>query len=144
MHRQRADAEWTLTLLNSKVADAERHLAVLLGKAYEPDPAVDQVISLSRVNFACKEGEFVVLVGEPGSGASTFLHALLGGVKTLSGSVALEGSVAYHPQVPFVKNDTVKNNIMLGSEATTSDGIYKQALGALGLQDKLEQLDQDL
>ena len=154
MHMELTDADWNIAMLRSKVADAERHLATLQGKDYEMVPTAqdgDQesnIIALSRVDFVCKEGEFVVLVGDVGSGKSTLLDALLGNVDTIAGSVALDGSVAYHPQMPFVANDTVKNNVLLAppeADDTISDDSYRQALASLNLsEDLVQQIDHDL
>lgn len=61
----------------------------------EPTPV------LSDISLTVRRGELVVVVGEVGAGKSSMLQALLGELRTLSGSVSLAAgtTVAYTAQV---------------------------------------------
>lgn len=47
-------------------------------------------------------------------GKSSFLSALLGEMAKLRGQVRVSGSIALVPQVPWILNATVKDNILFG------------------------------
>lgn len=71
-------------------------------------------LSLSRVSLTAKKGELVAIVGAVGSGKSSVLSSLLGELRICYGALAMKGKVAYVPQVPFIQNATVKDNILFG------------------------------
>lgn len=65
---------------------------------------------------------FIQLIGTVGSGKSSLLHLILGelaidtegGTEQPEPQKVINGSVAYVPQVPFILNETVRNNILFG------------------------------
>lgn len=66
-------------------------------------------------NVALKRGEILAVCGPVGSGKSTFVKGLIDEVPTLVGSrVSIQGSVALVPQLPFVLNATLRDNILFG------------------------------
>ena len=71
---------------------------------------LENLLALRRVQFKCKRGELIAVVGAVGSGKSTLINSLIGEVRILSGSVGVKGRLAYVPQLPFIMNDTVKGN----------------------------------
>ena len=70
----------------------------------------------SGISFNITRGEFIVVVGEIGSGKSSLLSALVGEMRRLKGLVELGGKVAFCPQVSWIQNVTLKNNILFGKE----------------------------
>eukprot|EP00760_Papus_ankaliazontas_P006663 PhM_4_TR1312/c0_g1_i2/m.52757/K05673/ABCC4; ATP-binding cassette, subfamily C (CFTR/MRP), member 4 len=68
--------------------------------------------SLQDVSFHVNPGEVVALVGKVGSGKSSILECLLGEFTPQSGGVHISGKIAYASQVPWMMNDTVRNNIV--------------------------------
>ena len=73
-------------------------------------------MSLSDVSCKVRKGSLVAVVGMVGSGKSSLLSAILGNMRRCSGTVCVEGSVAYVPQQAWIQNLTVKDNILFGSE----------------------------
>ncbi|ODV62384.1 ATP-binding cassette glutathione S-conjugate transporter YCF1 ASCRUDRAFT_74772, partial [Ascoidea rubescens DSM 1968] len=71
-------------------------------------------VALSNLNFIARKGDLHCIVGKVGSGKSSFLQCLLGDIYKLKGSVELHGKVAYVPQVSWIMNGTVKENILFG------------------------------
>lgn len=154
LNEQLEQTEKDLLLVKAMLADAEDQLAKLEGrpihKRYgtssssltsleqsggdEENPA--KVLSLRRLNFECKEGEFIVVVGRVGSGKSTFLKAILGEVGKVTGEVKVCGKVAYCDQKPFIMNDTVKGNILFG-KSSQNDELYNLAIDASSLRHDL-------
>lgn len=70
----------------------------------------------NNISFKINRGEFIVVVGEIGSGKSSLLSALVGEMRRERGFVELGGAVAFCPQVPWIQNATLKNNILFGKE----------------------------
>ena len=87
-------------------------------------------MSLSDVSCKVRKGSLVAVVGMVGSGKSSLLSAVLGDMRRCSGSVCVEGSVAYVPQQAWIQNLTVKDNILFGSEY--EDGFYSEVGTTIG------------
>jgi len=64
-----------------------------------------------------KKGEFVVVLGNNGSGKSTFIYSILQeSQQTSDTEVKVRGSVSFLSQTPWVITDTIKENIVFGDE----------------------------
>ena len=57
------------------------------------------------------------IVGTVGSGKSSLISSMLGDMEKTSGFVNVKGKVAYVPQVAWMQNTTLENNILFGQEA---------------------------
>lgn len=57
-------------------------------------------------------GEFIGVVGRVGSGKSTLLYSILGEIDKVSGTVARKGTIAYIPQVSWLRSATIRDNII--------------------------------
>jgi ATP-binding cassette subfamily C (CFTR/MRP) protein 1 len=158
---QLEQTEKELLLLKARLTDAEEQVAQLEGRkpfrSYGSSISVssmasmasdgkgnnktspEKMLCLRRVNFECKEGEFVVVVGSVGSGKSTLLRSVLGEVQLVSGETGVRGKVAYFDQKPFVMNDTVEGNILFGKPKDDEE-LYKEALACCSLKHDLELL----
>ncbi|CAL5029968.1 unnamed protein product [Urochloa decumbens] len=74
--------------------------------------------TLSNVNLDVPVGSLVAIVGSTGEGKTSLISAMLGEIPPVSGSdtsVVIRGSVAYVPQVSWIFNATVRDNILFGS-----------------------------
>ena len=81
---------------------------------------------LKNINFSIKKHEFLGIVGETGSGKSTFVDLLIGLIKPDSGSVSVDKkdinkeayfwkkSLGYVPQNLYLLDDSIKKNIAFG------------------------------
>lgn len=99
---------------------------------------------INSLSFTLNKGDTIGIVGPSGSGKSTLISIILGLLKPTEGQVLLDGvSVdelaaqdyfSYVPQLPFIANDTLLNNIVYpGSE---NNIIYiKELMASLGLSD---------
>eukprot|EP01104_Vermistella_antarctica_P005283 TRINITY_DN1574_c0_g1_i1.p1 TRINITY_DN1574_c0_g1~~TRINITY_DN1574_c0_g1_i1.p1 ORF type:complete len:1537 (+),score=433.37 TRINITY_DN1574_c0_g1_i1:133-4611(+) len=72
--------------------------------------------TLSGVTVNVKKGSLVVVIGKVGAGKSSFLSALLGEMQRVSGQCGVKGSIAYVPQTAWIKNSTLRENIIFGKE----------------------------
>ena len=69
---------------------------------------------LKNINCEIKKGEFVCVIGEVGCGKSSLLQAILNCMIPLSGNSKLyvNGSISYVSQIPWIRNATIKDNIL--------------------------------
>ncbi|CAI2355592.1 unnamed protein product [Caenorhabditis sp. 36 PRJEB53466] len=94
--------------------------------------------TLHDITFNIKRGQLVAIVGRVGSGKSSLLHALLGEMNKLSGSVQVNGSVAYVPQQAWIQNLSLRNNILFNKPYDQLH--YQNIINACALTQDLESL----
>ncbi|KAL5288615.1 ABCC4.2 family protein [Megaselia abdita] len=71
---------------------------------------------LKELNIRITENQIVGVIGEVGSGKSTFLDTLLGEVPIVNGKLAINGKISYASQQPWVFEGTIRDNIVFTSE----------------------------
>ena len=73
-------------------------------------------ITLKNINFMVKPGEVLGVIGEVGSGKSSLLQAILNCLILLNPNecdgVHIKGKIGYVSQIPWIQNETIKNNIL--------------------------------
>ena len=69
---------------------------------------------LHDVDFHAQSEQLVCLIGEVGSGKTSFLLSIAGETSITEGSREVHGRVAYVEQEPFILSDTVRSNILFG------------------------------
>ncbi|XP_010488818.1 PREDICTED: ABC transporter C family member 13-like [Camelina sativa] len=74
----------------------------------------DYNLTIKHVSLRVPKGSFVAVIGEVGSGKTSLLNSLLGEMQCVHGSILLNGSVAYVPQVPWILSGTLRENILFG------------------------------
>ena len=69
---------------------------------------------LNGIDVSISKGKLVFVVGEIGSGKSSLLHAVMGNIQPITNEteVFVNGSVSYVSQIPWIQNDTVRNNVL--------------------------------
>ncbi|WP_372441447.1 ABC transporter ATP-binding protein [Plantactinospora mayteni] len=100
-------------------------------------PAPGSVPVLHDVSFTVPAGRTVALVGPTGSGKSTIVSLAVRLVDPDAGTVTLDevdvraltaaslaGTTALVAQVPFVFDDTIRENITLGRDGITDDDVW--------------------
>ena len=100
---------------------------------------VDYDLTLKNINLEVKPGELVAIVGEVGCGKSSLLQALINELILLNpkecDGVHINGRVGYAAQIPWIQNDTIRNNILFSKPF--DEEKYNNVL-------KLCQLNEDL
>ena len=93
---------------------------------------------LKNINFEIKKGEFICIIGEVGSGKSSLLQALLNSMLPLSGNskIYLNGSISYVSQIPWIRNATIKDNILFYQ--SYDEERYNQIINISELRQDLE------
>ncbi|XP_060620764.2 ATP-binding cassette sub-family C member 3 isoform X1 [Anolis sagrei] len=94
--------------------------------------------ALKDINWLVPNGSLVAVVGHVGCGKSSLVSALLGEMEKLHGEVAVKGSVAYVPQLAWIQNATLKDNILFGQPH--NEQKYQMVLEACALKQDLEML----
>ncbi|XP_027504549.1 multidrug resistance-associated protein 1-like isoform X1 [Corapipo altera] len=93
---------------------------------------------LKNLSVKIPEGSLVAVVGQVGSGKSSFLSAVLGEMEKLEGTVQRRGSVAYVSQQAWIQNDSLQENILFGADLNRP--YYNLVLESCALLPDLEQL----
>ncbi|XP_054255801.1 ATP-binding cassette sub-family C member 2-like [Indicator indicator] len=93
---------------------------------------------LKNLNVSIPEGSLVAVVGQVGSGKSSFLSAVLGEMEKLEGTVQRRGSVAYVSQEAWIQNGSLQENILFGANLNRT--YYELVLESCALLPDLDQL----
>ena len=80
----------------------------------DEDRVSGSVPILHNVNISICHGSLTAVVGNVGSGKSSFLSAIIGEMVCVSGEVFRNGSIAYCAQQPWVQTSTIQENILFG------------------------------
>ncbi|THU71177.1 hypothetical protein C4D60_Mb08t32790 [Musa balbisiana] len=97
--------------------------------------------TLANVNVDIPVGSLVAIVGSTGEGKTSLISAMLGELTPVAGtdtSVTIRGTVAYVPQVSWIFNATVRENILFGSPFQPLQ--YEKAIEVTSLQHDLDLL----
>ncbi len=112
---------------------------------------------LNQVSFNIRKGESVALIGASGAGKTTLADIILGLLKPQEGTVEVDGIdiftipviwaqiVGYVPQMVFLKDDTIRNNVAFGiKEEEINDNDIWHSLEQAQLKDFVEKLPHKL
>ncbi len=101
------------------------------------DSSLPPTLGLPRISL--DSGKLIAIIGQVGAGKSSLLASVVGEMEKKEGSVTLRGRVAYAPQVPFIKNATLRDNITFG--LPFDQDKYDNVLEACALLPDLATLD---
>lgn len=110
--------------------------------------AYDKELILDKVNFTLKNSDKVLIIGESGSGKSTFIKLLLDLYKPISGEITVNNSennksyYSYVPQKVELFNVSIRDNITLGR--IISDDKILKILNKLEMSDFIDKLPNGL
>lgn len=134
-------------------------------KIYRSRFGKNDLEALKSVNFTVEAGEYIAIMGESGSGKSTFLHLLAGVDKPSSGDIFIEDKnitklnkedltifrrrnigVIYQ-FFNLIPNINVKKNILLPillDDKKVDQEYFDEILSILGIKDKLNRFPKEL
>lgn len=94
----------------------------------------DTVSVLQKVSLRVRKGEFIGIMGPNGGGKTTLLKLLMGFLTPTQGSISVQGTIGYVPQVHRTDRDfpiTLYELVLLGALSKTSFwGTYPKAIKA--------------
>ncbi|XP_044496374.1 ABC transporter C family member 12-like isoform X2 [Mangifera indica] len=95
--------------------------------------------TLLDINLDIPAGSLVGIVGGTGEGKTSLISAMLGELPPLAdANVVMRGTVAYVPQVSWIFNATLRENILFGSEFDSTK--YWKAIDVTALEHDLDLL----
>jgi ABC-type transport system involved in cytochrome bd biosynthesis fused ATPase/permease subunit len=89
-------------------------------------------------NFCCEDASLTVLVGSTGCGKTGLLRALLGDLVPDRGVLFVDGSISYVAQTPWIRNASIRANILF--HRPFKQVWYEKVLTACALGPDLEVL----
>lgn len=111
---------------------------------------------LQDISFIIKEGNKVTIAGKTGVGKTTLVNILMRLYPIKSGRILIGGkdiqkiriqdirkNISYISQTPYILNDTLKNNIILGDKTITDEEI-KTATYEIGFEKVLNKFPKGL
>jgi hypothetical protein len=117
-NRNGATAAVTATDSNTAISYSNRHAAFEL-----------------HLDFTVMPSELIAVVGSVATGKSALISAILNDMTRISGSVTVNGSIAYVAQTAFICNMTLRHNILFG--AHYDQERYNAVLHACALTDDI-------
>lgn len=98
---------------------------------------VNESFGLHNINLSIGKGELIFIVGEVGSGKTSLFHSILGNMHpSKSSKITINGSISYVSQIPWIQNESLKNNILFYKEYNEEQ--YNKAIEAAILKRDLE------
>ncbi|XP_051154764.1 probable multidrug resistance-associated protein lethal(2)03659 isoform X2 [Leptopilina boulardi] len=70
--------------------------------------------TLNKINFKAMNGLITAVIGQVGSGKSSFFHAILRELPLTSGSLCVKGKIAYVSQEAWIFASSIRQNILFG------------------------------
>ncbi|KAK1752219.1 ABC multidrug transporter [Echria macrotheca] len=101
----------------------------------------DGNVLLRDVNLKVRHGSFHMITGLVGCGKTTLLSAIMGQVPLAQGSIRVsESSVAYCAQSPWLRNATVRENVIGGTEFGYDLDWFSKVVAACALDKDFESI----
>ncbi|KAK3910281.1 Multidrug resistance-associated protein 5 [Frankliniella fusca] len=104
--------------------------------AFEGDN--NEAAALRNINMTVKKGALIGVCGSVGSGKTSLLSAITGGMICVSGDLQVNGSVAIVSQQAWIFNETLRENIIFG--LPYDETRYRRTIEVCSLQRDLELL----
>ena len=75
-----------------------------------------EIWMLKDINFRCKPGELVIVIGSVGSGKTGLFLGILNELSQVSGEMGLKGNISFASEEPWIVSGTIRENILMGLE----------------------------
>ncbi|KAJ7172563.1 multidrug resistance-associated ABC transporter [Mycena filopes] len=98
----------------------------------------EKPFELKNLKFSVPKGSFIAIVGKVGSGKSSILQAMIGEMRRTSGTVVFGGTIAYVPQTAWIRNATLRQNVLFGQRE--DEDKFRKIIRACSLEHDLEVL----
>lgn len=151
------------------ISDINSKQKISFGEAPAPFPLNDRIVFdhvsfmypdgtenvISDIVLSIKKGERIGIVGASGEGKTTFVNMLLGFLEPNEGKIMVDGgdisqnvkgwmkNIGYIPQMIFLVDDSIRNNIIFGAEEASDERIW-EILKIVKLDKYVQSLDAGL
>lgn len=110
---------------------------------------------ISDISLTIMKGEKIGIIGASGEGKTTFVNVLLGFLEPNEGKIVVDGgdirqsvkgwmqNIGYIPQMIFLVDDTIRNNIVFGTKDASDERIW-EILKIVKLDKFVQSLDRGL
>ncbi|KAH9298011.1 hypothetical protein KI387_029693, partial [Taxus chinensis] len=98
----------------------------------------DEMSILKNINLNFRPSSLIAVVGKVGSGKSALLSCILGEMQKVTGTVKVNGSIAYVAQSAWIQNSTIQDNILFGKDMNSTK--YINTLEVCALDNDLSQM----
>lgn len=107
--------------------------------AAEGNQSPSEPFKLREINMEVRRGELVTVIGRVGSGKTSLLNSMLGEMKHVAGHLTRNASaLSYVSQRPWIRNATVRDNIVCGQPFDRE--LYDDVIRVCALTDDLRVL----
>ncbi|KAL5281122.1 ABCC2.2 family protein [Megaselia abdita] len=89
-------------------------------------------VTIKNINIKAPKNSLIAIVGTVGSGKTSVISAMLGEMDKMKGYVNTVGKVAYVPQQAWIRNCTLRDNILFGLPYDRKK--YNQVINACALK----------
>ncbi|KZP34073.1 multidrug resistance-associated ABC transporter, partial [Athelia psychrophila] len=117
------------------VTDGEKEEDVVVEEKVQQE---EKPFELKNLKMKVPKGAFVAIVGRVGSGKSSVLQGLIGEMRSTRGEVIFGGPAAYVPQTAWIRNSTLRENILFGQP--DDEKRFRDVIRACSLEHDLEML----
>jgi len=93
--------------------------------------SLEEVPVLYDLTMNVLKGSLVAIIGEVGAGKSSLLSSFMGDLYKMSGTIKVNGSLAYVPQSAWILNTSLKKNIIFMSN--DDENRYQEVISACAL-----------
>lgn len=143
-----AAAERVFEIVNIKENDKEKKLKKIDDfkseiKFENVTFSYDSNVILDSVSFKLKKGDSIAIVGTSGGGKTTIANLLNGFYQVDSGAISIDGEninnisknslyklISIVTQESILFNDTIKNNLLIGSENSSNEEVLESSKNA--------------
>ncbi|KAG9149728.1 hypothetical protein Leryth_012435 [Lithospermum erythrorhizon] len=113
--------------------------AISIKNGYFSWESNSEKLTLSNIDLDVPVGSLVAVVGGTGEGKTSLVSAMLGEIPSaVDATIVLRGTVAYVPQISWIFNATMRENILFGSPYVPAR--YDRAIEVTSLQHDLDLL----
>ncbi|XP_031550993.1 multidrug resistance-associated protein 4-like isoform X2 [Actinia tenebrosa] len=92
--------------------------------------------TLRNISFSVGQNQMLAVIGEVGSGKTSFLQAIIGELPFKEGSMKVNGRIGYASQQAWVYNGSVRENIIFGKDY--DEKRFKEVIKACALERDLK------
>ncbi|KAK2579439.1 hypothetical protein KPH14_002650 [Odynerus spinipes] len=113
------DNEANVDVINHRSSNAEQpksesNDSIIIERGCAKWFASENEYTLQNINIRARPGELIAIVGQVGSGKSSLLNVILKELKLYSGTIQVNGKIAYASQEPWLFAGSVRQNILFG------------------------------